>query len=524
MAQKTAIIIGAGPAGLTAAYELQKRTRIKPVIFEATNKIGGISRTEDFKGNKIDIGGHRFFSKQDRIVEWWLHFLPLQGLPDSDHTTPYAGISQSAVIRSPDPDTTDRVMLVRNRYSRILFNNRLFEYPLSLNWRTLSSLGIIRSNLILSSYLKSRLRPIQPEKSLEDFLVNRFGSRLFNDFFKDYTDKLWGIPCRSILPDWGAQRVKGLSIARTIAHAFRKKFFANGDGDLKKMETSLIEHFLYPKFGPGQLWETVAETIRANGGEIHLDHKVTDIRCSGATVTEVTGQNSVSGAPFHGKGDFFISTMPVKYLIRALGDSVPKKVQTVASGLYYRDMIVVGLLLSGLKLKNITGIKTPNGIIPDSWIYIQDKSIKVSRIQIFNNWNPYMVAKPDTVWMGLEVCCSDKDPIWKSRDGDIAASVVEEMSSINIIDPEAVLDWYVVRQPKAYPAYAGAYQDFGVVKHFTDSLTNLFLIGRNGMHRYNNMDHSMLTAMAAVDNIATGNLSKSNIWDINLDDGYHEKK
>ena len=517
--KKTAIIIGAGPAGITAARELQKKTKITPVIFEMTDKIGGISRTEHFKGNKIDIGGHRFFTKNDNVLKWWLHHLPLQesAAVDGDAAS---GLNTAGAL----PEKTDAVMLVRKRQSSILFNNCFFDYPLSLNWQTLSQFGIGRSCFIISSYIWSQLFPIRNEKSLEDFLVNRFGRQLFDCFFKDYTEKLWGVPCASILPDWGAQRVKNLSMAKAIYHAVRQKFFQGNKSRPKDIVTSLIDEFLYPKYGPGQLWEAAAAAVREGGGKIYLNHKVTGLRYSGSRVSAVQVQNRLSGELKEIKGDYFISTMPVKYLIKGMGDTVPKEVQTVAENLYYRDLIVVGLLLSGLKLSKKDGGDRSDGRISDNWIYIQDKNINVGRIQFFNNWNPYMVADPDTVWMGLEVCCSAGDAIWNKPDDDIVLAVVEEMSRLNILDKKDVLDAMVVRQPQAYPGYTEAYKQFEIIRKFTDTLHNLFLIGRNGMHRYNNMDHSMLTAMQAVDNIAGGNISKQNIWDVNADEDYHETK
>ncbi len=521
--RERAIIIGAGPAGLTAAYELLARTPVLPVLFEATAAIGGISRTVNYRGNRIDIGGHRFFSKSDQVMNWWKAMLPLQGAPSRDDLVLGKQVLVSKEKDAPDPEKTDRVMLVRNRLSRIFFMRKFFDYPISLNLKTILNLGFLRLGKIGFSYMGSWIFPIRQERSLEDFFINRFGGELYRTFFRDYTEKVWGVPCDRIKPEWGAQRVKGLSISRALLHALRKLFTRPADLAQKDTETSLIEQFMYPKFGPGQMWEAVADRIRERGGEIHLGHTLVGIESDGTRVTEAVVQDG-NGDRKRIRGEYFLSTMPVRDLVRAMGERVPSEVKAVSDGLSYRDFITVGLLLKELKIKNGTGIKTVNNIIPDNWIYVQEKDVKMGRIQVFNNWSPYLVRDPDTVWIGLEYFCNEKDELWTRSDQAMADLAVEELAQIGMIEKEHVLDSVTIRMPNTYPGYFGTYEHFDKIRNFTDGFENLFLIGRNGMHRYNNQDHSMLTAMAAVDNISGGIKTKENIWNINAEEDYHEEK
>ena len=526
MSQKKAIIIGAGPAGLTAAHELLERTGITPIIFETSSDIGGISKTISHHGNRIDLGGHRFFSKSDRIMAWWLKMMPLQGAPSRDDIALARRQPFSTAAGAPDPQKSDRVLLVRNRLSRIFFLRRFFDYPVTLNWNTLRGLGWLRIVRITLSYIRIRLFPVRPVKSLEDFFVNRFGRELYLTFFKDYTEKVWGVPCDKIKPEWGAQRVKGLSITKAILHALKKSFSRRPPESIeqKKTETSLIERFYYPKFGPGQMWETTARVIAKKKGEIHLRHTVIGIETRRDRVVAIRVRDEKSGRTRTVRGDYFFSTMAVKDLIGAMGDSVPKPVRKIAAGLMYRNFVTVGLLLKKFKIKNDTPIRTVNDIIPDCWIYIQERDVKLGRLQIFNNWSPYMVKDENTVWIGLEYFCDDNDGIWIQPDDRMAQLAVSELARIGIIDTTDVLDWVVIRMPKTYPAYFGTYDRFSDIRQFCDRFPNLFLIGRNGQHRYNNMDHSMLTAMTAVDNIVNGVAEKDNIWAVNTEEEYHEEK
>ena len=522
MARKQAIIIGAGPAGLTAAYELLHKTDIKPIVFEATQDIGGISKTVNYKGNRIDIGGHRFFSKSDRVMEWWRNIMPLQGAPARDALCPTDDGSLSP--GGPDPEKDDKVMLVRSRLSRIFFMRKFFDYPISLNLDTVFNLGLIRMGRMGMSYIRARLLPIRQEKSLEDFLINRFGRELYATFFEDYTEKVWGVPCHRIKPEWGAQRIKGLSITKALLHAARGLFKKDASIDQKGTETSLIDRFLYPKFGPGHLWEEVARIVRDKGGEIHLGQRVTGLHTGDGRITAVELTDDATGEVRSQSGDYFFSTMPVKELISAMDTGVPSDVRDVADGLVYRDFMTVGLLLSKLKIGNRTKRQTLNNIVPDNWIYIQEPEVRVGRLQIFNNWSPYMVADPDKVWIGMEYFCNVGDDLWSKPDEEFARFAADELASIDIIDRRDVLDTVVIRMPNTYPAYFGTYDRFDVIRSFVDSIGNLFLIGRNGMHRYNNQDHSMLTAMTAVENVVNGVEAKDNIWAVNVEQEYHEKK
>jgi protoporphyrinogen oxidase len=517
---KRAIIIGAGPAGLTAAWELLTRTDIIPIILEKSGDIGGISKTVNYKGNRMDIGGHRFFSKSDRVMKWWLNILPLVESADQSFTIQYQHKSHVVNNHNGTIADPDKVMLVRKRLSRIYFLRQFFTYPISLSIDTLRKLGIGRTAAILASYLNAQAFPRKPEKNLEDFMVNRFGKTLYELFFRDYTEKVWGVPCNEIPAEWGAQRIKGVSIRKAIEHAI-KEVSKSRSSDLaqKDVETSLIEQFLYPKLGPGQLWEEVARQVQAMGGIIHMNYDVQKIHISSDKVEEIYAVNNVSGDGMSIEGDYFFSTMPVKELIASMIGHVPPNVLEVASGLQYRDFITVGILLSQMSSPDEKVLD-----LKDNWIYIQDNNVKVGRLQIFNNWSPYMVADPKNVWVGMEFFCNTTDAFWKLPDNDISALAVRELERIGLANSADVLDSMVLRVEKTYPAYFGAYERFGEVRTFTDQLENLFLVGRNGMHKYNNADHSMLTAMVAVDNIAAAITTKDNIWEINTEQKYHEEK
>lgn len=525
---KRAIIIGAGPAGLTAAYELVTRTDIKPIIIEKTDDIGGISKTVVHKGNRMDIGGHRFFSKSDVILNWWQEIMPRQGsksgggLPGKEP----AGENTASVRlfpTGPDPEKTDRVMLIRKRLSRIFFLGKFFDYPVKINRETISGLGMIRIIKISLAYLSVKVFPVKNISSLEDFFISRFGRELYETFFKDYTEKIWGIPPSEITADWGAQRIKELSFFRTLLHAIKSIYKRDGSIEQKKTDTSLIEQFLYPKFGPGQFWETVAGLIEEKGGVVMKTCEVTGIKLSDRGVDELTYYNHATKANVVVKGDYFFSTMPVKDLLAAMGNAVPADVKRVSDGLRYRDSITVGLLLNHLKIKNETKIGTPNHMTPDNWVYIQERDVKAARLQIYNNWSPYLVADLNKIWIGLEYCCNEGDDLWKMRDRDLIDFAVDELCRIQMIDKSEVVDGTIIRTGKTYPAYFGTYKQFGVIRNFTDQLDNLFLIGRNGMHRYYNQDHAMLTAIAAVSNIVSGTPSRDNIWDINVKEEYLEE-
>lgn len=525
---KTAIIIGAGPAGLTAAYELLHKTDIKPIVFEASNDIGGISKTVNYKGNRIDIGGHRFFSKSDTVMNWWHNILPIEKTSASkSFTLKYQGKTREmAGGDGADPNKTDNVMLVRSRLSRIFYGGKFYNYPVTLESSTIKNLGPTRMAKMGASYIKARIRPI-PEKSLEDFYVNRFGRELYNTFFRDYTEKVWGVPCAEIAPDWGAQRVKGLSVSKAVTHAIKKQVKRKPSKDIaqKGTETSLIEYFLYPKLGPGHMWETVTKIVQKKGGEVIKNSPITKVHAKKGQIVAVDVIDFKTKKVKTVKGDYFFSTMPVKELINALdGVQPPRDIQQIADGLPYRDFITVGLLMKSLKIKNETDRKTKNNVVPDNWIYIQEPGVKVGRLQIFNNWSPYLVKDEKNTWIGMEYFVNEGDFLWNMPDKEMAAFGIDELASINIIDKKDVLDSTVIHVKKTYPAYFGTYNQFDKIREFTDSFENLFLLGRNGQHRYNNQDHSMLTAIEAVKNIASGRKDKGNVWNVNVEKEYHESK
>ena len=522
MKQGTAIIIGAGPAGLTAAIELERRSGIKPILLEASHEIGGISRTVRYKGNRMDIGGHRFFSKSDRVMRWWLDLMPVEAGSSKDGELRYQGQQRDlpAATAAPDPQTEDLVMLIRQRKSRIYFLRRFFDYPISLTAATFRNMGLTRTVRCGVSYLRSALLPQREEKSLEDFIINRFGKQLYLTFFKSYTEKVWGVPCNEISAEWGAQRIKGLSLKGVVTHFLKKTFGRKQSGGIaqKETETSLIEKFLYPKLGPGQLWEYAAGLVKNGGGEIHLGIQIDRINVKGKKVISVEGVNE-AGERVTYTGDYFFSTMPVRDLVRAVSTTVPAEVREVSEGLMYRDFITVGLLASKLTVTEKDG--SP---LKDNWIYIQEPDVVVGRLQIFNNWSPWLVGSKDKVWIGLEYFCNDTDPLWKLSDEEMAKFAVAEIARIGILKAEDVEDSHVVHVPKTYPAYFGSYDRFDVIRNYLDGFENLFLVGRNGMHKYNNQDHSMLTAMTAVENIVNGVTTKDNIWAINTEMEYHEEK
>ena len=519
---KTAVLIGAGPAGLTAALEFLRRSDVHPIVLEASHEIGGISRTIRHNGNRIDIGGHRFFSKSDRVMNWWMDLMPPEASPDTEHALRHQNKQRTlkTTAQGLTPETTDLVMLVRPRKSRIYFLRRFFDYPIKLTGDTLRKLGITRTLKIGVSYLIAKLFPRKVERSLEDFLINRFGRQLYLTFFKSYTEKVWGVPCEVISAEWGAQRIKGLSLTTAVLHFFKKAFSSSKEDAIqqKGTETSLIEKFLYPKYGPGQLWEHAADQIRSQGGEILLGWRATRVFVQGDEVTAVEAV-SESGERRQFAADYVFSTMPVRELIDAMDTPIPNEVREVSDGLQYRDFITVGLLVNDLAVREADG-----GPLKDNWIYIQEPDVLVGRLQIFNNWSPYLVADPSKTWIGLEYFCYQTDALWQMADEDLKKFAISEVEKIGILRAADVTDAHVVRVPKTYPAYFGTYDRFHVIREFLDGFHNLYLVGRNGMHKYNNQDHSMLTAMTAVDNIIAGVQDKENVWSINTEMEYHEEE
>ncbi len=512
---RSAIIIGAGPAGLTAAYCLLKETDVKPIILEESDFVGGISRTFEYKGNRMDIGGHRFFSKNDEVNRIWQELMPMQGAPSLDDII--LNNEKPLAKDGPDPEKEEKVMLLRNRVSRIYYLKKFFDYPISLKAETFKNMGLWRTLKAGFGYLWSCVFK-KKEDSLRNFYINRFGAPLYEMFFEDYTEKVWGRNPADISADWGAQRVKGLSLFKAILSVLTKPF----KKDEKKKETSLIEQYLYPKKGPGHLWQTMADEITSMGGSIIFNTKVKGIVTEGEKISKVIAERSGEEKEFC--ADVYFSTMPIKDLVLGMGENVPDNVRQIAADLPYRDFITVGLLVNKLKLKNKTKIKTVSDIVPDCWIYIQEKGVKIGRLQIFNNWSPYMVNDlENTVWIGLEYFCNEGDELWQASDDEFCRFAIDELVKIGVIDREDVLDSVRLKVKKAYPAYFGSYEHFDTVKQYLDGFDNLWCIGRNGQHRYNNMDHSMLTAIYACRAMAEGKTDKSAVWCVNTEKEYHEE-
>lgn len=514
---KKAIIIGAGPAGLTAGFELLKQSKeYEAVILEESADIGGISRTVQHHGNRMDIGGHRFFSKDDAVMQWWDDLLPRQGSPSYDDLK----LDRPVPLKEggPDPEKEDRVMLTRNRVSRIYYKKKFFDYPVKMNKNTIVNMGFATTMKAGFSYLHSTVRKL-PEDSLENFYINRFGKKLYSMFFEGYTEKLWGRHPREISADWGAQRVKGLSILAILKDIVRKK---KGKTD-QQTETSLIEEFYYPKFGPGQLWETAAREFEKMGGRIEKGCKVVRILTEGAEVKGVVFERN--GKEETLEGDLVISSMPLKDLVEGMADA-PEEIRVIAAGLPYRDFVTVGLLVKKLNLKNETQLKTLSNIVPDCWIYVQDTGVKLGRIQIFNNWSPYLVQNPEeTVWIGLEYFCREGDSYWNMSEEEWVALGTDELVKMGVISSaDEVMDSHREQVKKAYPAYFDTYAQIDTLIEWLNRFGNLYCVGRNGQHRYNNMDHSMVTAFETVKNILGGKSSKDNIWNVNTEKEYHETK
>lgn len=539
--KKSVVIIGGGPAGLTAAWELVKdggAAKYDVTVLEATREFGGISRTVKHNGNRMDIGGHRFFSKDDRVMDWWKNIMPLQGAPSYDDKK--LGRHHDLEPGGPDPEKTDVVMLKRHRVSRIFWNRHFLDYPISLSPSLFKALGFKLTMKAGFSYLWSMVHKL-PEDNLENFYINRFGRQLYSMFFEGYTAKVWGRTPSEISADWGAQRVRGLSVISVLKNAVQKMMPKKRDS--KDVETSLIEEFWYPKLGPGQLWEIVESQVLNNGGKVITDANVVELRQkTDGSIASVVYEDA-DGQHVELEADDFISSMPVKDLVNAIDDAaqkenkeqgtesrevVPVEMKRVANGLPYRDFVTVGLLVKHLRLENTTDMKTLGNppIVPDCWIYVQDPGYKVGRIQIFNNWSPYLVKDvDDTVWVGLEYFCEEGDEFWNLSDEEATEFAIKELTRMRVINgPQDVLDSHREHVKKAYPAYFDTYDQMPELIDYLDSFGNLYCVGRNGQHRYNNQDHSMVSAMEAVDNIRTGRADKENVWSVNTEKSYHEEK
>ncbi len=483
--QTRIIILGAGPAGLAAAYELIKTTDAKPMLLEANSRVGGLAKTLDYRGWRFDIGPHRFFSKSLEINQIWENLLPIKDVAEN----------------------TDRSLLLKNRSTRIYHNKRFFDYPIKLTFKNLKNFSPLTILIIIKDYILIRVKPIKPEISLEDFFINRFGSKLYSLFFRDYTEKVWGVPCAEIPKAWGAQRIKKLSIGKILSEAIKNIFKPKR----ATQETSLIDRFLYPKLGAGQMYEAMAEEIKRQGGLIKTDCQVTSINIQNNKIISVLVWDKETKTQIKYEGDYFISSLPIKDLV-SMSDSAPAEIKEIGQGLGYRDFILVTLLYSK--------ITTP---IPDQWIYIQESGLKMGRLDIFNNFSPRLLKDQDKVWLGAEYFCNEDDDFWTKSDEEIITFAKAELAQAGIADTEESLDGHVYRQTKAYPAYLGSYDKFPQVRAYLDSIYNLYPVGRNGQHRYNNMDHSMLTGLEAARAIIN-NSEKEKLWSINTEDSYHESK
>jgi protoporphyrinogen oxidase len=515
---RRAVIIGAGPAGLTAAFELLDRTDVVPTVIEAGSQVGGISRSERHGPHFIDLGGHRFFSKHSRVMDWWMARLPVEG--HAGGTLAYQGrTSPLAPAPGPDPNDVEPIFLVRERRSRILHRGRLFDYPLRLDPATLRRLGLRQTSRIGASYLAARRKP-RPEATLEDFLINRFGKVLYETFFRDYTEKVWGQPCDQISADWGAQRIKSLDLAGAVRDWFRR-VLPSPPPDLVQVQTptSLVERFLYPKRGPGQLWEAVAAEVVRRGGTILLNTSAAALLrqgpgLRGVEVTETSGPSRELPA------DFVFSSMALRDLVPALrgGTTAPAAVSAVAQGLVYRDFLTVALLS-----RAVPRDPDHDGPLLDNWLYVQEPGYQAGRVQLMHNWSPWMRGAADAGWLGIEYFGNAADGFLDQRDADLVALATREVERMGLLLPGDIIDAHPVRVPRAYPAYFGSYAQLPVLRAWLQDIPNLIPIGRNGLHRYNNQDHSMLTAMVAVDAIAAGQADLSAVWDVNTDDAYIEE-
>ncbi len=469
------VIVGAGPAGLTAAYELVKHGYRVVVVEKDPHYVGGLARTVQYKGFRFDIGGHRFFSKNQEIEQLWEE------------------ICGDDFIR-------------RDRISRILYRGTLFDYPLRAR-NVLGGLGLLESSACILNYLWHVAFPIRPERSFEDWVVNRFGRRLYEIFFRTYTEKVWGVPCSQISPDWAAQRIKGLSLKEAVLSAFFPSRNGSNGSNGKTIKT-LIDSFRYPRLGPGMMWELARDRVVAGGGRVEMGRNVTTVRHDGQRVSEVEVQSGDAGMQVI-RGRDFISSMPLRELMQRWEPPPPPDVQHAAASLKYRDFLVVALIVRG------------SHVFPDNWIYVHDPRVKVGRIQNFRAWSPEMAPDPDFTCLGFEYFCSEDDTLWAMADSELLTFATRELEATGLARSSQVEDGCVVRMPKAYPVYDEEYKEHvRVIRNYLQGFLNMQVVGRNGMHKYNNQDHSMLTALLAARNILGGHYD---VWRVNTDAEYLEE-
>jgi len=466
------VILGAGPAGLTAAAELAEHG-ILPVILEKDPEyVGGIARTVRYKGWRFDIGGHRFFSKSPEITAWWRHRLP------------------------------DDFISVR-RMSRIFYRGKYFDYPLRA-FNALTNLGLLTSALCMLSYAWARLRPIHPERSFADWVTNRFGKKLFTIFFQTYTEKVWGMPCTEISADWAAQRIKGLSLLKAVWHALTPR---KAPKDGAAVVKTLIDTFEYPRLGPGMMWEKTAADLRAAGATLHMGATATALLHEGSRITGVRARLA-EGTETVLPADAVIVSIPLQETVLAFDPPLPEAARAAAARLRYRDFLTVALMIRR------------DNLFPDNWIYVHDPGVKLGRIQNFNNWSPEMVPESGATCLGLEYFCFEGDGLWTMDDSALIELGKRELAQLGLIDPAEVFDGCVVRMPKSYPVYGPGYQeDVDAIRQALSAFPNHQVVGRNGMHKYNNQDHSMMTALLAARNLTGG---AYDVWRVNTDAEYHE--
>lgn len=459
-------VIGGGPAGLTAAYALSRRG-VPPRLFEASEHLGGISRTEVYRGFRFDIGGHRFFTKIPEVEALWREIL------EDD-------------------------FLERPRLSRIYYNHTFFDYPLS-PFNALWGLGLWRSCNILRSYMWAQLRPIQPEENFAQWVTNRFSKVLFKTFFEAYTEKVWGIPCTEIRADWAAQRIKDLSLKKAIFDALK------GFGG-KGTPTSLIKQFNYPRLGPGMLWDRCGELIERNGGTLYRQTAVRGLHHAGGRVHSLKLDGPAGDANV--SVDYVINSMPIHLLVRSLQPAAPTAVLKASQGLKYRDFLVVAVIVDQAE------------VFPDNWIYVHDPTVRVGRIQNFKNWSPEMVPDPSLTCLGMEYFCQCDDALWQMEDRLLIDLAAKELEQIGLAQASTVRDGHIIRQRHAYPVYDATYKEhLAVIRDYLAGFSNLVSVGRGGLHRYNNQDHSMLTALMAVENYFG---AQHDVWEVNTERSYHE--
>ncbi len=476
--QRAVVVLGAGPAGLTAAYELTRHGVPVSVLEQDPQYVGGISRTVEYQGYRFDIGGHRFFSKSQEIEDLWTEILGDE-------------------------------LLSRPRLSRILYRGTYFAYPLKAG-NALLGLGLGETVRCMASYLHARLHPVKEPRSLEEWVSNQFGHRLFSIFFKTYTEKVWGISSSELSADWAAQRIKGLNLAEAIKHALLPQRHAGGKPGGAVL-TTLIDAFRYPRLGPGQMWERARDLITARGQQVRLGQEVVRLHHDDARVTGVTVRDVATDQTKIVRGTDFISTLPIRTLVEACDPPLPPAVRAAAASLKYRDYLTVAVILDKAD------------VFPDNWIYLHDPDVIAGRIQNFKNWSPALVPDPRTTCLGLEYFCFAGDGLWEAADADLVALAGRELVKLGMCRAEEILGGTVVRQPKAYPVYDDDYkQHLAVIRaHIEHHLVNLHLVGRNGMHHYNNQDHSMMTALLAAHNIALG--THFDPWNVNTEAEYHEE-